>query len=68
MREEERQAIPLVEADRPFKVAKANNNSYAWGYTAPAAVAAWGYGSATPSLASQQAPAPKSRRTAPWAT
>ena len=66
--DESRKAIPLVEADRPFKVAKANNNSYAWGYTAPAAVAAWGYGSATPSLASQQAPAPKSRRTAPWAT
>ena len=47
--DESRKAIPLVEADRPFKVAKANNNSYAWGYTAPAAVAAWGYGSATPS-------------------
>ena len=41
--DESRKAIPLVEADRPFKVAKANNNSYAWGYTAPAAVAAWGW-------------------------
>ena len=59
---EDRGRLPLVEVDRPFKVARDNNNNYLWASSGPSSLSLsdrWPHASA--------AAHHPSRRSCPWA-